>query len=187
MAPRRRRAASRGTLRFSPDDARAILAYDRAVYDRYLRRVARMPWREAKRDRGTGHGSYFDTLLHIVHPAEAWLLILPDGDVGPTLEQRLDDPTRWPTDLPGLRRYAARVWSDIDRWAADLTDRSLSRPVSAPWMAGRFTIRDAILQATLEQAHHLGELIGAMWQTDTEPPEMTWMDTRRALVARRGR
>ena len=33
-------------------------------------------------------------------------------------------------------------------------------------------------QVTLEQAHHLGELIALFWQIDVEPPEMTWIDVR---------
>jgi hypothetical protein len=52
--------------------------------------------------------------------------------------------------------------------------------VKAFWMPGDYTVRDAILQSTFEQAHHLGEIIGALWQDDRKPPDMTWIDVRRS-------
>jgi hypothetical protein len=46
-------------------------------------------------------------------------------------------------------------------------------------MPGRYTVADALLQATIEEAHHLGEVIGALWQEDLSSPAMTWIDVRR--------
>ena len=51
----------------------------------------------------------------------------------------------------------------------------MSKQVSVFWMPGNYAVSDAIMQTTFEQAHHLGEIIGAMWQQDVEPPRMTWI------------
>ena len=59
-----------------------------------------------------------------------------------------------------------------------LTPRGLARKVKAFWMPGQYTVRDAIMQTTLEQANHLGEIIGALWQDDVKPPNMTGIDVR---------
>ncbi len=172
------------TLRLSPDDARAILAYDRAVFDRYARRIRRLPWRQASRRRGIGHESLFDTLVHVLNVHEVWLVYLVRGR-NRELARLFRDPSRHPTDWAGFATYARRVWAEVDRTAATFTPPSLGRSCRAPWMPGRHTVRDAVLQVTLEEAHHLGEVIGALWQDDVRPPEMTWMDVGRALAARR--
>ena len=59
-----------------------------------------------------------------------------------------------------------------------LADPELHRRVKAFWMPGRYTVRDAILQTSFEEAHHIGELIGAMWRLNIEPPTMTWIELR---------
>ncbi len=43
-------------------------------------------------------------------------------------------------------------------------------------MPGVYTLEDAFYQVSFEQAHHLGEIIGAYWQSNWEPPAMTWIE-----------
>ncbi len=169
-------------LSFGPSDARAIERYNRAVFERYLRRVTRLSGTAATRRRGIGHESLFNTLVHILNVHEVWMVYLVRGR-GDELERLFADPSRHPKDRAGLRAYARRVWDGVDATVRTLNARALGRRVAAPWMPGRYTVRDAIFQTTLEQAHHLGEMIGAFWQDDREPPEMTWIDVRRATGA----
>jgi len=174
-------------LSFAPDDARAIFAYNRAVFDRFVRRVRRLPGKEATRKRGIGHESLFGTLVHILNVHEVWLVYVVHGRTSDEeLEPLFADPRRHPTTWKGFEQYATRVWSGVDTTLRGLTPRALARPVKVFWMPGRYTVRDAIFQTTLEEAHHLGEVIGALWQDDRRPPEMTWIDTRRT-AARRSR
>src|SRR5574337_1084268 len=75
---------------------------------------------------------------------------------------------------------------------ATLTDASLRRTVKAPWQPKACPLGDALIQVTLEQAHHLGEIIAMLWQKDIELPGMTWLATNWWLEAmakktRRGR
>lgn len=174
------------SLAFPPDDARAILEYDRAVFDRFVRRVRRLPRTAATRRRGIGHESFFDTLVHILNVQEVWLVYIVRGRSSDRdLSQLFDDPSRHPRSWKAFDAYAARVWSEIEKTARTFTPRSLGRPVHVFWMKGRYTVRDGILQSTIEQAHHLGEIIGALWQDNAKPPDMTWIDVRRAPGARR--
>jgi uncharacterized damage-inducible protein DinB len=172
-------------LRLGVEDLRSLAAYDRAVFERYARRIRRLPWKVASRKRGIGHESLFDTLVHILNVREVWLVYIVRGrNSDAVLEPLFDDPRRHPSDWAGFDAYARRVWTEVDATVAGLTPAKSARRVSAFWMAGRYTVRDAFLQASFEQAHHLGEIIGAMWQDDLEPPEMTWIDTRRDLGKR---
>ncbi len=180
--------AARPTPTFSPDGARRLFAYNRAVLDRYVRRVRRLPWRAASRRRGIGHESLFDTLVHILNAHEVWLVYIVRGrNSDRVLEPLFRDATRHPKNWKGFDAYYRRVWAGIDETLERLTPRDLERPVKAFWMRGRYTLGDALLQTTFEQAHHLGEIIGALWQDDLEPPAMTWLDTKRGIAARRRR
>jgi len=175
-------------LGFSRSDAEAILAYDRAVFDRFVRRVRRLSWKEATRPRGIGHESLFHTLVHILNVHEVWLAYIVRGrNSDRELEPLFDDAGRHPTNWKQFDAYAERVWSELDATAATLTPPMLARRVSAFWMRGRYTVRDALLQTSFEEAHHLGEIIGALWQDDRAPPEMTWLDVGRGAPPRRTR
>jgi uncharacterized damage-inducible protein DinB len=167
-------------LRISAGDARAIVEYNRRVFDRFVRRVRNLRGKEATRSRGIGHETLFDTLVHILNVQEVWLVYIVRGrSSDKDLTPLFDDPTRHPKDWKGFDAYAKRVWAGVEETARDLTPGVLRRKVHVFWMPGTYTVRDGFLQATLEEAHHLGEIIGALWQDDRRPPEMTWIDVRR--------
>lgn len=158
------------------DEAAAWIEYDRAVFERYLRSAQRLGWAEATRDRGTGHGSIKDTLVHILNVHEAWLVAVARGRW--TI---FDDPGRRPADVRSwrqLRTYRDRVWNGTESLLHGLTARRLRQKVRAPWMPGEYTLADAFRQVSVEQAHHLGEIIGVYWQLDRAPPVMTWIENR---------
>jgi uncharacterized damage-inducible protein DinB len=167
-------------MRFDQRDARAIVEYNHAVFDRFVSRVRRLPRLEATRKRGIGHESLFDTLVHILNVQEVWLVYIvrgrnSDEELGPLFE----DPTRHPKTWKDFDTYAGRVWAGIDETIRSLSPRALGQTVKAFWMRGHYTVRDALYQTTFEEAHHLGEIIGALWQDDRRPPDMTWIDVRR--------
>jgi uncharacterized damage-inducible protein DinB len=175
-------------LGFPPGDALALVEYNRAVFDRFARRIRRLPRRGAFRKRGIGHESFFDTLVHILNVHEVWLVYIVRGrNSDRELGALFEDATRHPKDWKGFDAYARHVWDGVEETLRPLAPRDLERRVKAFWMPGKYTLRDALWQTTFEQAHHLGELIGALWQEDLKPPEMTWIDVRRELPRRSAR
>ncbi len=117
------------------------------------------------------------TLTHILNVQESGLLYIV-----PRRQREIDalgqDPGRAPKDWKEFDAYASRVWDGIEARLPTLTEKELQRRVKAFWMPGRTTVRDAILQISFEEAHHIGELIGAMWRLNIEPPAMTWIELR---------
>jgi uncharacterized damage-inducible protein DinB len=152
---------------------RRLIAYDRAVFERYQRAVERLGWKEADADRGIGHGSLKNTLVHILNVHEAWLVAVAQGrwEIFEVPGRRPDAIGSW----KDLRQYRARVWSGIDGLMEHLTESKLGRRIKAPWMPGTYTLEDGFFQSSFEQGHHLGEVIGVYRQLDREPPEMTWI------------
>jgi uncharacterized damage-inducible protein DinB len=166
--------------RSSIDDLRALVAYDRAVYARFVRRIRRLPWRTVTRKRGIGHESLFATLVHILHPREVWLAYIVWGrNSDAEIEALFGDARRQPKNWKEFDAYAKRVWAATLATLDRLKPQDLDRRISIFWMPGAYTVRDAFFQASYEEAHHLGEIIGALWQDDVEPPAMTWIDVRR--------
>jgi uncharacterized damage-inducible protein DinB len=152
-----------------------LVTYDKRVFEAFERGIQRRGWAEATADRGIGHRSFKDTLVHILNVHEAWLIGAAQGNWS-----FYNDPSRKRQNVRSwndLRSYRKRVWSGIDRLMAELTDEQLRRRVKVPWMAGRYTLEDAFFQSSFEQAHHIGEIIGAYWQMDRTPPQMVWIPT----------
>jgi uncharacterized damage-inducible protein DinB len=150
-----------------------LVTYDNRTFERFERGLQRRGWAEATRDRGIGHGSFKDTLVHILNVHEAWRVAIAQGkwDLFDHPERRASNVRSW----SDLRRYRTRVWAAIDPLMDSLTEAGLRRRVKAPWMPGRYTLSDAFFQSSFEQAHHLGEIVGASWQADRAPPQMMWL------------
>ena len=171
----------------TPDQARAIYAYNFRLFDRYVRAVKRLPGRAAFKRREIGHQSLFDTLVHILNAQEVWLIVHRGrarfGCRSPPPVQGRGSSSQGVEGVrPGTQR---RVHHGIESYLAGLTPREMRRSVHAFWMPGEYTVSDAILQTTFEEAHHVGEIIGALWQDDIASPEMTWIGVGRALTRRR--
>ena len=172
------------TLIRSAAQAAELEAYDRKVFDRFVRRVRRLPWKEAVREREIGHRTLFATLVHILNVREVWLVCIVPGR-NRELSKLFSESGRHPSDWRGFRAYADRVWTGSAATTGRLRPRDLGRTVRAPWMPGRYTVADAYLQASYEEAHHLGEIIGALWQDDLASPAMTWIEVTRPTLRHR--
>ena len=160
----------------APSQVRALYQYNERVFDRFAHRVRHLGWSSARKDRGIGHGSLFGTLVHILNVEEVWIgYILQGRNSDAELEALFRDPVRKPKDWAGFARYRRRVRGIVANYMGHLDTRKLATPVHVFWMPGRYTASDGLLQVTIEQAHHLGEIIGACWQQGLEPPEMTWI------------
>ena len=167
---------------------RRLFAYNEAVFRRFVRRIGGLSWRQVRRRREIGHQTLFDTLVHILNVHEVWIGYIVQGkNSDAELETMFGDSSRHPKDWRGFHRYEQRVWGTVRNFLETLTPRDLTREVQAFWMPGRYTVSDGLWQTTLEQAHHLGELIAALWQDDVKPPEMTWIRVSSVLDAARAR
>jgi uncharacterized damage-inducible protein DinB len=152
-----------------------LVAYDRRAFENFERGIQRRGWAEATKERGIGHLSHKDTLVHILNVHEAWLV-----GAAQRRWKVFDNPSRRRENVRSwkdLRAYRERVWAGIDELMNGLTDEQLPRRVRVPWIPGRYTLEDAFFQTSFEQAHHLGEIIGSYWQTDSVPPQMMWIPT----------
>lgn len=164
---------------------RRIFAYNREVLERFCRTLERLPWSTVSKDRGATWHSMAGVFHHVLQVYNGWLNVTMQGrSADPELVRR-----EWDSfgSMAEIRTTMEEVWVGVDRFLAGLTDASLRRRVKAAWQPKACSVADGLAQVTLEQAHHLGEIIAMLWQEDIRPPEMTWLATNWALEARRAK
>ncbi len=164
------------------EEFRRVYRYNRAVMDAFARKLDRLPWAVVSKDRGATWHSMAGVFHHIVGVHDGWLNYVVQGaDVDEATARR-----RWDsfTSMKEILRFHEAVGAGVDRLLESLTDDALHRKVRAPWQPKACSLEDALLQVTLETAHHLGEIIAMLWQEDIRPPAMTWLDVNWALEDR---
>jgi uncharacterized damage-inducible protein DinB len=156
-----------------------LITYDRRAFEAFERGVRRLGWAAAVKNREIGHLSIKDTLVHVLNVHESLLIAVAQGkrEVWKDPARRRENIKSW----SDLIRYRERVWKGIDDLTAGLTDVKLHRVAKVPWFPGRYTLEDVIFQSSFEQAHHLGEIIGAYWQMEKSPPQMMFIPTMLGL------
>jgi uncharacterized damage-inducible protein DinB len=125
-----------------------------------------------------------DIFHHILTVHDGWLNVTAQGaSADPVMREKEFDEVR---SIDALRMYMEKIIEKEGRLLGDLKDKDLERPVQPEWKERPHSLRDALLQVTFEQAHHVGELIALFWQQDIEPPEMTWIDVNLLMKGDRG-
>jgi uncharacterized damage-inducible protein DinB len=157
---------------------RSLFRYNRQVLENFRRRLSRKPWRTINANRGSGHLSLVGTFVHVLNVHDIWWnYVIPGKMADLARAGKRRDFDSWGE----VTAYWNRVWTGVEARMADLTEAELDRRTKAPWMPGPYTVWDAAFQTSLEQAHHIGEMIALFWQKDEEPPEMMWIPTQTRL------
>ncbi len=133
------------------------------------------------KNRETGLLSFKDTLVHVLNVHESLLIA-----VAQDRPEIWKDPIRKRENIRSwsdLHSYRNRVWKGIDELIPKINEKSLRNAAKIPWFRGSYTLEDVIFQASFEQAHHLGEIIGAYWQMDKAPPQMMFIPTMTRIRA----
>ncbi len=162
-----------------PDDYRRIFAYNRQVLEAFTRKLERLPWAVVSKEREAGWHSMAGTLNHIVRVYDGWVNYVIQGTIADERMMRRSWSSL--TSMKEVRASLEKTWAGIEPYMDRLTERELRRMVRAEWQPKACPVADALMQVTLEQAHHVGEIIAMLWEDDLRPPEMTWLGTHWVL------
>ena len=168
----------------STSDFRDIYEYNWRVLRDFCDALAKLPEDELLKNREATHESLKNIFHHILSVHDGWLNVAAQGaSADPVMREKDFDDVR---SMEPLRGYMEKIIVKEKRFLSKLTDKDLDRGVQPEWKTRPHALRDALMQVTLEQAHHTGELIALLWQIDVEPPEMTWIDVRLLIKGDRG-
>ncbi len=155
-------------------DFRSIYEYNWWVLRAYGDGLAKLPKEELLKDRGATYGSMKNVFHHILSVHDGWLNATAQGaSADPAMREKDFDEV---ASMDELRGYLEKIVEKERALLATLGDKDLERTIQPEWKERPHPLRDALAQVTLEQAHHVGELIALFWQIGVEPPEMTWID-----------
>lgn len=161
-----------------PDYYRKLFAYNRKVLNSYLKAISKLPWKTASKNMESSHNSIKNTFVHILTVYNGWLNYNVYGRSSEIPHETEHNPDNY-SSAQDIRKFMSKVWKGVDKLMANLDDELLAKKIKAPWMPRSHALGDVLMQVSLEQAHHIGEIIALFWQMDIEPPEMTWiMNTR---------
>ena len=164
-------------------DFQSIYEYNWQVLHDYGAALAKLPKAELVKNREATHESMKNIFHHILSVHDGWLNVTAQGaSADPTVREKDYEEV----SMDELRGYLEKIIAKEKKYLAKLTDKDLDRGVQPEWKTRPHPLRDALMQVTFEQAHHLGELIALFWQIDVEPPEMTWIDVRLAMTGNPG-
>ena len=162
------------------DDFRRIFNYNRLVLRAFYEVLKGLPLEIVSKNLEASHGSMKDIFTHILTVYDGWLNHARKGQVSGVPKPELDEAYQ---SMETMTRYMAHVESGVDALLLELNDDMLRRSIKVEWMDTEHSLANALMQVTIEQAHHLGEIIALLWQHDIEPPEMTWIDTQKSRVS----
>jgi uncharacterized damage-inducible protein DinB len=154
------------------DDFRRIFSYNRIVLHSFFETIDKLPLEIAAKNIEASHNSIAHIFTHILTVYDGWLNHARKGVESGVPESELDEAYQ---SMDSMRRYMKHVEAGVDALLRQLDDAMLSTPIRVEWMEREHSLADALMQVTIEQAHHLGEIIALLWQHNIEPPEMTWI------------
>ncbi len=173
-----------GDFMVTAADFREIYEYNWRVLRDFCEGLAKLPQEALLKDREATYHSMKNIFHHILSVHDGWLNVTAQGaSADPAIRDRDFDEVQ---SIDELRTYLEKIIAKEKGFLAKMTDKGLERKIQPEWKEHPHALRDALMQVTLEQAHHTGELIALFWQQDVEPPEMTWIDVRMAIAGIEG-
>jgi uncharacterized damage-inducible protein DinB len=154
--------------------SKSLVEYSQALRNRYLERLADLPWKEVVKRRGASFDSIRNIFLHTLDAEDRLINYAIPGRVKDWVSRNPDEFQ----DLDSVRKRVKEVESKTKAYLSKITSGELERNVefsrpNTPSMVVR--IDDVLIHLALENVHHFGELIALLWQIDIEPPHMGWI------------
>jgi uncharacterized damage-inducible protein DinB len=152
-------------------DGKKAIKFSHAVRHNYLKKLAELPWNEIVKDRGASFPSIRDIFLHAVNAED----LLVNHVVQ---DKQVESPPKDYSEFVDMHQIEARVnevEKKADAYLKTLTQQELERKVSMPWRKSvLLKVNDVLITLAFEDIYHMGELNALMWQSDIEPPWLSW-------------
>ena len=155
-------------------NSKTLVEYSQSVRNKYIEKLAALPWEEVTKNRGASFGSLRNILLHTIDAEDRLVNYIVAGRTKDWISRSPEDFR----DMDSIKKHASETESKTKVYLATLTPEALdrkvdfSRPGKSPMLV---RIEDILIHAALENIHHFGELIAMLWQMDVEPPHMGWL------------
>ena len=147
-----------------------LLEYSQFLRHQYLETLSKLPWEEVVEDRCASFPSLKDIYVHIIFVMDAYMNYILQGNPNyPGVNYDEYD------SLEKITKYLEQVESKANAYLSKVTPEELTRKVERKQKDGStllIPVDDLLLDFFQEETHHRGELLALLWQVDTVPPHM---------------
>ena len=140
-----------------------------------LTKFSRLGWEKFVENRGASWSSMLGIFLHILDVEDCWLHYAFHGLAIDQLQSA--EPANFAT-FQQVADYNSMISAKTRALFANLSDADLWKEMQFKESKG-FTRRvglKIIMHAFIDELTHIGELICLLWQLDSEPPYIDWLD-----------
>src|SRR3989442_9122333 len=135
-------------------DFRDIYDYNWRILSDYCEALAKLPEDELLKNREATNESLKNVFHHILSVHDGWLNVTAQGaSADPAMREKDVDEV---PSIADLRGYLETIIAKEESFLAALTEKDLGRRIQPAWKERPHSLRDALAQVTLEQAHHVG-------------------------------
>jgi uncharacterized damage-inducible protein DinB len=137
-----------------------------------LTKFRRLGWEKFVENREASWGSMLGIFLHILDVEDCWLHYAFHG----LAIDQLKPPE--PATFQQVADYNSMISAKTKALFANLSDADLWKDVQFKESKG-FTRRvglKIVMHAFIDELAHIGELMCLLWQLDSEPPYIDWLD-----------
>jgi uncharacterized damage-inducible protein DinB len=150
-------------------DVSELVRYNDAVRTLYFEAMAKLPWSEMVKSRGSSFDSMRDVFLHLTLVEDRWISYTLVGRFSEWKDPHFEDFQ----NFESLKQYLLRVHDNTERYLQNLKNEDTQRTLNVPWGKTadiKITVETALTHMVMECMVHFGELSCMMWQMDSEPP-----------------
>ncbi len=154
-------------------DAAKLIRYTHAARRGYLKTLSELPWDDVVKDRGASFSSIRNIFLHALDVEDRLINYAIQGKSEQWVQQ---DYGKF-TDMRSVENRVNEVENKVEAYIKGLTQHELDRKITLPWRRDpplTMRVEDVLVQISIEDASHMGELIALMWQEDRQPPFLSW-------------
>ena len=139
---------------------------------KFLAQFRALGWEEFVRNREGSWNSFQGIFIHLLEVEDSWLHYdiagkpWPFGDREPSFFKSFDEIENYEGDLTERTR----------KLLGHLSPGELRRKIAFGNGKEKGTVEDILIHAFIDEVAHLGEFVCLMWQMETKPPFVDWID-----------
>lgn len=159
----------------NPADLVSLYEYIIDSRERFLAKFRELGWDEYIRNREASWHSMHGIFVHILEVEDSWLHYDIPGKPWPYGDR---DPSAFRT-FDEVETYDRKLAQETRNLLKNLTPETLARQVGFEWGQGKkvkSTVENVLIHTFIDELAHIGELICLMWQLDTRPPHVNWIE-----------
>jgi len=140
----------------------------------FLKSMASLPWEKVTENCGASFDCIRDIFVHSLQCEHFWIRLLS----GKSVDEIFRTPFTNFADVNAIQEYADEVEAEANEYLKTLTDEKLNSIFEFKGWDGktkRHRVEDILMHTVEEEIHHRGELLCIYWQSDIQPPYISYM------------